>query len=467
MAIKDIHGTLQATSSTDVQSPSLGMSLEQAIKDRQLPIPIETEEQIVSLHTAIQKILDEDGRIEDLSVEYVTDDTGIPSVSADFVKGKLSFTFKNLHGTNGKSAYDIAVENGFVGTEDEWLASLKGEKGDAGDDGSDASVTIANTVNASNTTDAVSGKAVADYVAANKGDMVIAGDGISIQTQANGSKKISTAGNMTYYGAPIGLGAHVGTCTLFFKATNHSRISASFQGGTAYGKYAFLFHNYFESWEVYDLTTKQLVQVKLLKKINNRHCNTVAFGNEYYSTDDEFPLLYIGEENSELHQCYVYRVTGSEGNWDLELVQTIHFPAASENFLYYHNVAIDTDKNRLILIGLKNYPWSQETDNTLAYKVFRLPKLSDGDVTFTENDVEDEWEFPNMPTGQGAIVHNGQIIHALGMAKNAKVIVIDIDKHCIVSHYNTGLNLEPEGAWLYSGELYIHHIQGQIYNFKF
>lgn len=34
--------------------------------------------------------------------------------------------------TNGLSAYDIAVKNGFVGTEVEWLASLKGEKGDQG-----------------------------------------------------------------------------------------------------------------------------------------------------------------------------------------------------------------------------------------------------------------------------------------------------------------------------------------------
>ena len=32
-------------------------------------------------------------------------------------------------GTAGKSAYEIAVQNGFVGTETEWLESLKGEKG--------------------------------------------------------------------------------------------------------------------------------------------------------------------------------------------------------------------------------------------------------------------------------------------------------------------------------------------------
>ena len=32
-------------------------------------------------------------------------------------------------GTAGKSAYEIAVDNGFVGTETEWLESLKGEQG--------------------------------------------------------------------------------------------------------------------------------------------------------------------------------------------------------------------------------------------------------------------------------------------------------------------------------------------------
>lgn len=37
----------------------------------------------------------------------------------------------------GKSAYQIAIENGFVGTVEDWLASLKGEKGADGKDGID------------------------------------------------------------------------------------------------------------------------------------------------------------------------------------------------------------------------------------------------------------------------------------------------------------------------------------------
>ena len=38
-------------------------------------------------------------------------------------------------GADGKSAYEIAVENGFEGDETAWLKSLKGEKGDAGAQG--------------------------------------------------------------------------------------------------------------------------------------------------------------------------------------------------------------------------------------------------------------------------------------------------------------------------------------------
>lgn len=38
-------------------------------------------------------------------------------------------------GPEGDSAYEVAVDNGFVGTESQWLASLVGPKGDTGDQG--------------------------------------------------------------------------------------------------------------------------------------------------------------------------------------------------------------------------------------------------------------------------------------------------------------------------------------------
>ena len=42
-------------------------------------------------------------------------------------------------GADGKSAYEVAVSNGFVGNEAAWLASLKSEKGDKGDAGAGGS----------------------------------------------------------------------------------------------------------------------------------------------------------------------------------------------------------------------------------------------------------------------------------------------------------------------------------------
>ena len=45
------------------------------------------------------------------------------------------------NGADGESAYQIALDNGFVGTEAEWLLSLKGAKGDKGDTGASGSGT--------------------------------------------------------------------------------------------------------------------------------------------------------------------------------------------------------------------------------------------------------------------------------------------------------------------------------------
>lgn len=52
------------------------------------------------------------------------------------IKGStLHGSINRLYELRGYSAYDAAVLNGFEGTEEEWLASLKGEKGDVGPQG--------------------------------------------------------------------------------------------------------------------------------------------------------------------------------------------------------------------------------------------------------------------------------------------------------------------------------------------
>lgn len=53
------------------------------------------------------------------------------SDGTEIISGKIP-TVKGDPGDTGKSAYELAKDNGFIGTEAEWLDSLKGLKGDAG-----------------------------------------------------------------------------------------------------------------------------------------------------------------------------------------------------------------------------------------------------------------------------------------------------------------------------------------------
>lgn len=47
-------------------------------------------------------------------------------------KGTMKGNLNVVYGKDGASAYELAVANGFEGTETEWLASLKGEQGNSG-----------------------------------------------------------------------------------------------------------------------------------------------------------------------------------------------------------------------------------------------------------------------------------------------------------------------------------------------
>lgn len=59
---------------------------------------------------------------------------GDPFTYNDFTPEQL-LALKGENGIDGKSAYQIAVDKGFAGTEAEWITSLKGETGPIGPQG--------------------------------------------------------------------------------------------------------------------------------------------------------------------------------------------------------------------------------------------------------------------------------------------------------------------------------------------
>ena len=69
------------------------------------------------------------------SGDLFKNDNGTWNIQMNLVGPQGDPGLKGDQGADGRSAYQIAVQNGFEGTEQEWLASLKGPKGDKGDTG--------------------------------------------------------------------------------------------------------------------------------------------------------------------------------------------------------------------------------------------------------------------------------------------------------------------------------------------
>ena len=121
---------------------------------------------IVKTYSSVQAMEDDYNNPEVKTGQFVMIDTGDVENEEDsrlYLKGNTEWKFisdlSGAQGIQGLSAYQVAVQHGFEGTEDEWLISLKGEKGETGpkgdkgdtgekgekgDPGSDASVTKQN-----------------------------------------------------------------------------------------------------------------------------------------------------------------------------------------------------------------------------------------------------------------------------------------------------------------------------------
>lgn len=97
---------------------------------------------IVKTYPSIQAMEDDYNNPEVKTGQFVRIDTGDVENEEDsrlYLKGNTEWKFisdlSGAQGIQGLSAYQVAVQHGFEGTEDEWLISLKGEKGETGPKG--------------------------------------------------------------------------------------------------------------------------------------------------------------------------------------------------------------------------------------------------------------------------------------------------------------------------------------------
>ena len=97
---------------------------------------------IVKTYPSIQAMQDDYNNPEVKAGQFVMIDTGNVENEEDsrlYLKGNTEWKFisdlSGAQGIQGLSAYQVAVQHGFEGTEDKWLISLKGEKGETGEKG--------------------------------------------------------------------------------------------------------------------------------------------------------------------------------------------------------------------------------------------------------------------------------------------------------------------------------------------
>jgi hypothetical protein len=224
------------------------------------------------------------------------------------------------------------------------------------------------------------------------------------------------------------------------------------------------------------------------------HSNAVCFGCEFFSEDDEFPLLYSNiynnyakEENKMIGVCLVYRIERQGGAFKSTLVQMIEIGFCEDANLWkdcadmhgvrpYGNFVVDKDT--------KSY-WAfvmRDEQKTTRYFRFNLPSVKDGEVdgrlnikkvVLNKEDILEYFDCNYHHFIQGASLNNGKIYSTEGFKNNLvnrpAIRIIDLKKRQ-ETHFGImeqGFINEPEFIDFYGDKCLYSDYEGNLYIAKF
>lgn len=200
------------------------------------------------------------------------------------------------------------------------------------------------------------------------------------------------------------------------------------------------------------------------------HSNVVLFGNEYFSNDDEFPLLYTNiynnysscEDKMKGVTC-VYRLQKDGVKFSTTLVQIIEIGFTedpvwrslnTQDVRPYGNFAIDCEN------GIYYAFTMHDEENIARYFSFNLPKLCDGEydekygvkrVVLGKKDIKDQFDCEYHRYIQGAGFNNGLLYSTEGFTNNeenpAVIRIIDPKSKIQKEKYELwdyDMKIEPE-----------------------
>lgn len=268
---------------------------------------------------------------------------------------------------------------------------------------------------------------------------------------------IDNIGTALYRGKKIDVAEHSYTYETIGTLTNTGSYR---QGAAVFGDYLFQCHNTNNYIVVFKLSSGLSIQTISLTAIADCHANSAEFGNQYYDQSDPFPCLYISSEGES--KSYVYRITGTEGNYSATLVQTISFSVP----YYYPNMHIDGPNNRGIVVGYKENSYSVADGNNMMACCFSLPSVVSGNATLSKP--YGEFSFPFMYATQGACAKYGKLYHAFGNTSQGLaiggIVVVDYLLKNVESYLDLKAvgNFEPEGIGIYEGGFVITTQSGSV-----
>lgn len=254
------------------------------------------------------------------------------------------------------------------------------------------------------------------------------------------------------------------------------------QDGAIWNNYLFRFNSKgqcsvyrisdFERTTNVDTTAQEIGRFSLDRSdIIAPHSNSVMFGTEFYSCEDEFPLLYSNiynnyakSENRLCGLCCVYRIQRVNNLFKSTLVQLIEIAfttdpnhwcsKAGNDVRPYGNFTIDRERNIYHAFTML------DEAKITRYFSFSLPKLHDGifdnvynvnKVSLEVTDIISSFDCEYHRYVQGACCHKGKIYSLEGFTNNTDfppaLRIVDSstqkqDQYIPFADY--GLTIEPE-----------------------
>ncbi len=261
----------------------------------------------------------------------------------------------------------------------------------------------------------------------------------------------------------------VGFTRLFTENFDSQRPNSN-QGSVIAGDYLFQFRDKNAAIDVYHMPDGATVCSIPMEFTPTFHNNNVEASAFYYKKGDEFPVLYASQENKAEHKVVAYRVWRDGDKFDKEIVQVINLPSPMEMGVFYTNVILDVQNQKMFITGYSAESWkSAEGGNGLVLLEFRLPTPFEGsEVNFTTSQILSRRNFPFRVATQGASIRNGRIYQVYGVPKYGpcSIVCTDIAGGKILweqSLAEAGIDQEPEGLSFYKDELIVADVKGNIY----